>query len=86
MLRSHPGTNLHHGQILFVVVIARLLHGSLQNRHIMTWPQVLAFVLGYLVTPALAVGAAALLIHLILLIQNYRLQRAIRADSLIPIV
>ncbi len=49
----------------------------------MTWSEVLAFVLGYLVTPALAIGAAALVIHLILLIQNYRFQRAMRADSLI---
>jgi len=49
----------------------------------MTWPEILAFILGYLVTPALAVGAAALVIHLILLIQSYRSQRAMRADSFI---
>lgn len=48
----------------------------------MTWSGVLAFVLGYLVTPALAIGAAALVIHLTLLIQSYRSQRAMRADSL----
>lgn len=49
----------------------------------MTPLEVLAFILGYLVTPALAVGAAALVIHLILLFTRYRSERAIRADSLL---
>lgn len=47
----------------------------------MTPLEALALVLGYLVTPALAVGAAALVIHLILLITRYRSERALRADS-----
>lgn len=50
----------------------------------MHWRDVLGFVLGYLVVPALCVGAAALVIHVILLIANYRSQRALRADSWIP--
>lgn len=41
----------------------------------------LVFILEYLVTPALAVGAAALVIHLILVIQNYRQDRDTRANS-----
>lgn len=45
--------------------------------------EALAFILGYLVTPALAVGAAALVIHLILLFTKYRSERASRADSLL---
>jgi len=52
----------------------------------MGWTEILEFVLGYLVTPALAVGAAALVIHLILVIQSYRTARAIRADSLVPLL
>lgn len=52
----------------------------------MSWLEALAFVLGYMVTPVLAVGAAALVIHIILIIQNYRFQRALRADSYVTIV
>lgn len=48
----------------------------------MSWTDTLVFFLGYLLTPALAIGAAALVIHLILLIKSYRTERAIRADSL----
>lgn len=51
--------------------------------HDMNWTEVLAFSLGYLVTPALAVGAAAFVIHVILKFQKYSAERALRADSLI---
>lgn len=49
----------------------------------MSWNSTLTFVLGYLLTPAIAVGAAALVIHLILMIRDYRVARAVRADSLL---
>lgn len=52
----------------------------------MKWLDTLAFILGYLITPALAVGAAALVIHLILLVQSYRSERALRADSWVATV
>lgn len=58
------------------------LHAAARNSHNMSWTDTLVFFLGYLLTPALAIGAAALVIHLILLIKSYRTERAIRADSL----
>ena len=48
----------------------------------MNWTEVIIFALGYLLTPALAVAAAALLIHIILKIQTFRAERAVRADSI----
>lgn len=49
----------------------------------MNWTEVIIFTLGYLLTPALAVAAAALLIHIILKLQTRRAERAVRADSLL---
>lgn len=49
----------------------------------MNWNEVITFALGYLLTPALAVGAAALVIHIILKIQTFRAERANRADSIV---
>lgn len=49
----------------------------------MSWTEVVIFALGYLLTPALAVCAATLVIHIILKVQTFRAERASRADSLI---
>lgn len=51
----------------------------------MSWNSTLTFVLGYLVTPAIAVGLAALVIHLILILREHRAARAIRSDSLLAL-
>lgn len=64
--------------------IVSLSYAALHRSSAMHWRDVVGFILGYLVVPALCVGAAALVIHVILLIVNYRSQRALRADSWIP--